>query len=983
MPPPGKRRACGGLIERTRPLDFTFDRKHNQGFEGDTLASALLANGVYLTGRSFKYHRPRGIQGSGYEEPATVVQLAGSEDATNMPVTRVALYDRLVATSINCWPSPNFDVGAVAQTVARLLPAGFYYKTFMWPHWHLFEPFIRRAAGLGRAPSSDPKALHYETRFDHCDVLVVGAGPAGLMAAQIGGRSGARVLLVDDDDRVGGRLLADGGTITGRPASDWISDIAEELDDLPNVTRLRNASAWAYHEHNFIMLTEQRPDEPHVFQRTRRIRAKQVIVATGAIERPIVFANNDRPGVMLASAARTYVNRYAVKPGVRTAVFSNNDSAWQAAVDLDAAGVTVVAIVDVRQHVADSLTEPFRSKGTEIHLGSVVKEAIGAKHVKAVRIASREGDGEKLIQCDLLCVSGGWNPAVHLFSQSRGTLRYDTTLATFVPHVPRENTLCAGSVNGKFDLAGCLSDGLQAGRAAVKACKLTPASVAAPQTVVGPGYHIEPFWGVGPAGSGTKAFVDVQNDVTVADLELAAREGFAAVEHAKRYTTAGMGVDQGKTGNVNVIGVLAGIGRSEPRAVGTTTFRPPYVPVEFGAIAGHRPGPLVLSYRHTPMTQWHQDRGAVMYEAGARWRRPGYYPLPGESFQQTVNRESAAVRHGLGIYDGTPLGKFELRGPDALALLELVYTNRWADLIEGHGRYGLMLTDDGLILDDGVSFKLGDGHYLMTTSTARADAVYRHLEEMLQVHRKHWQVNITPVTEQWANATVCGPKARDFMMAVGTSIGLTNQDFPFMCMRDGTVAGVPARVFRVSYTGELSYEINVACRYGLALWEALISAGERFGVTPIGSEANHVLRVEKGFLSLGHEVDGTADPHDLGISWLIAKNKDDFIGKRALEIRRANSRPRRELVGLLTEKRDETVPEGSPITPGGRKEKTEGFVSACVWSVVQERTVALAMLENGRARMGESIAVRLKGKVVRAEVTAPAFYDPKGEKLRS
>ncbi len=975
-----RRLPAGGRIDRGRRLRFSFDGRELTGCGGDTLASALLANGVTLTGRSFKYHRPRGIQGAGFEEPATLVQLEGADDATNLPVTRVALHDGLVARSVNCWPSASFDLGGVAQRFSALLPAGFYYKTFMWPNWHWYEPFIRRAAGLGRAPR-DARKLRYETRFDHCDVLVVGAGPAGLMAALAAGASGARVLLVDDDHSPGGRLLGDNAIIDGAPAATWVDGAVARLDAMDNVLRLADATAWAYHEHNLVLVTERSPEGP-VFQRTRRVRARRVVLATGAIERPLVFDNNDLPGVMLASAVRVYVNRYAVRPGDRAVVFTNNDSAYATALDLLTAGADVAAVVDVRSAAPGALTERVRRAGIDVLAGAQVTTAHGGRRLAGVLLSPPGGVSQR-IDCDLLCVSGGWNPAVHLFSQARGELRFDAVSSAFVPGDSAQANACAGSSNGTSGLADCLHEGSEAGMRAARDAGFDGSVLEVPPVKDdGPAAPLEPCWHVEtPAGNG-KAFVDIQNDVTLQDLELARREGYGAVEHVKRYTTAGMGVDQGKTGNVNVIGALAQRAGESLETVGTTTFRPPYVPVEFGAIAGQRPGPEYLPYRHTPMTGWHKAHGAVMYEAGARWRRPGYYPQPGETFQQAVNRESEAVREAVGMYDGSPLGKFEIKGRDAVALLELVYTNNWHNLAVGTGRYGLMLTDTGLILDDGVTFRLGGHRYLMSTSTANAGEIYRHLEQILQVERPGWQVLVTPVTAQWANATVCGPLARDVLTATGTDIDLDAADFPFMHMREGQVAGLPARVYRVSFTGELSFEVNVPARHGLALWEALMAAGEPFGITPVGSEASHVLRVEKGFLSLGHEVDGTADPCDLGLGWVMSRRKPDFIGKRAVDIRRNRGGPRRELVGLLPENHAELMIEGAPITPGGRKCASEGFVSACVWSVVRRRTVALGLLRNGRARIGEWVHVRMLDRVVRAQVTQPVFHDPEGRWLR-
>ncbi|MEM7171717.1 MAG: 2Fe-2S iron-sulfur cluster-binding protein, partial [Pseudomonadota bacterium] len=714
MIPLHDRLPSGGLIDRDRRLRFFFNGKSYYGYEGDSLASALLANSVHLTGRSFKYHRPRGIQGYGYEEPATLVQLEGLEDAANWPVTRVPLYEGLRARSINCWPGPAFDLGGVAQAFAQLLPAGFYYKTFMWPDWHLFEPLIRKAAGLGQAPTREAKDLHYESRHHHCDVLVIGAGPAGLMAAMTAGAAGADVLLVDDDLRVGGRLLSETAEIDGEPAEHWLKGVEDRLRAMPSVQYLPQATAWAYHDHNLIMVTERAPAAPHVFQRTWRVRAKEVVLASGAIERPLVFENNDRPGVMLASAARGYAKRYGVRAGGKAVFFANNDSAWRAAFELAAAGVTVASIVDIRADVTPDLAQQAHEKDIDVHLDSHVATALGHKHIRGVKIGSQGNKTLKQVDCDLLCVSGGWNPAVHLFSQSRGSLKYHPSLTSFVPDQTAQRVRVAGSANGTFDLASCLRDGMAAGLEAGRAAGFEAGSLPLPNSTEGFSYGIEPHWGPQDQDSaGKKAFVDVQNDVTVADLDLAVREGFGAVEHAKRYTTTGMGIDQGKTGNINAIGILSGITGTELDQVGTTTFRPPYVPIEFGAVVGARPGPEILVYRHTPMTQWHKDQGAEMYEAGARWRRPGYYPKDDETWLQAAIREAEAVRNRLGVYDGSPLGKYVIKGPDALKLLELVYTNDWANLKPQRGRYGLMLTDDGLILDDGVTFKLGDDHYLM------------------------------------------------------------------------------------------------------------------------------------------------------------------------------------------------------------------------------------------------------------------------------
>ncbi len=999
MAPEPFRLPDGGRIDRTRPVRFRFNGRSFTGRAGDTLASALLAHGERLNARSFKYHRPRGITGAGLEEPSSFVELLGDQAGGSHPITTVQLREGLEARSVNCWPSARFDLLAVNQLIGRLLPASFYYKTFMWPNWHAYEPLIRRAAGLSHAPDADRVKGIYETRHWHCDVLVVGAGPAGLMAALSAAHAGARVLLADDDIEPGGALLGRRAQIDGRPAMDWVTAAVQELDGMPNVTRLSQASAWAYRESNLVVVTERAPSRPGIFQRSWRVRAGQVVVAAGAIERPLVFHNNDRPGVMLASAVQTYVNRYAVLPGRRAVVFTNNSSAYEAAADMLAAGMAVAAVVDTRASVPPEAAALV--PGVQILAGHVVVASAGRRQIRGVKIRARQGGAERHLACDLLAVSGGWNPVVHLFSQSRGSLRYDDDLSAFVADQAQQATQCAGSADGLYDLSACLADGAAKGAQAAQAQGFGAASPqpaqrfqATPTAQVGrsaqppacsstPPHATEAMWHVEPHKASDKAFLDLQHDVTVADIHVSLREGYGAVEHVKRYTTAGMGIDQGKTGNINVVGAIAMAQQTRLDAIGTTTFRSPFTPAEFGALAGARGGSVFLPYRHTPITAWNIAHGAVMIEAGARWRRPGYYPLPGESAQDATRRESLSVRQNLGVYDGSPLGKFEIKGPDAARLLDMLYTSLFANLKTGMGRYGIMLSDDGMILDDGISFKLAPDHYLMSTSTGNADEVYRHMEHFLQIERPGWKVRITPVTTAWANATVCGPNARAFVQALGTDIDLAPAAFPFMALRHGTVAGLRARVARVSFTGELSYEINVRSRDAMQLWNRIMDKGAPLGLTAVGSEASHLLRVEKGFLSLAHEADGTADPIDLGMPWILSTTKPDYLGKRAIAIRRSSKRVRRELVGLLTEDAQRVVSDGAPITPHGARQASEGFVSASVWSVANQRSVALGLLANGRQRIGETVFIRMQEAVVRATVTAPCFYDPAGGKLRS
>ncbi len=951
------RLASGGRIDRNRPLQFQFNGKRYEGYEGDTLASALLANGVRVTARSFKYHRPRGIVGHGPEEPSTLVELDGEDASGNRPATTVPLRDGLSARSVNCWPSPDFDLGGVNQLLGRFIPAGFYYKTFKWPDWHLFEPTIRKAAGLAAAPSRPPCAGRFEARHAHADVLIAGAGPAGLQAALEAGRAGQRVFIADEGPEAGGSLLNRTLTINGRPAMEWVAEAVRELRKMDNVTHLQNATVWAYREHNLLIVNEREPEQNSILERSWRVRAGEVIIATGATERAMVFADNDRPGVMLASSIQAYVNRWGVVPGHRVALFTNNNSVYAVAADLLAAGLAVVAILDSRKKVPQAALD--KVPGISVHPGTVAAGVRGHKRLRAVRAVAVDSGAETWIDCDVLGHSGGWNPTVHLWSQARSSLRFDDNLAAFVPETAAQACRATGAAAGEMNL-GRIIDGGQ---------DLT--------------YDIEPLWRVDVPWQRGKAFLDIQNDVSVSDVHLALREGYDNVEHVKRYTTGGMGIDQGKTGNINIIGTVAMQKGVPLQEVGTTTFRSPYTPVSFGAIGGLREDSVLFPYRHTPVTQWNKNNGAVMYEAGARWRRPGYFPKPGEGLQEAVNRECRAVREGVGVYDGSPLGTFELKGRDVPRFLDFLYTNAMSSLKPGEGRYGLMLSDDGLILDDGVAFRLDAHRWLISTSTGHADAINQHMEKLLQTEFPDWQVMITTVTSQWNNATICGPRARDVLQALGTDIDLSSDAFPFMSFRDGTVAGFPARVVRVSFTGELSFEVNVAPRHMAELWGKVMEAGAPFRILPVGSESSHVLRVEKGFLSLGHEVDGTVDAYDLGMGWVMSKKKPDYLGKRSVLLRRESGRVRRELVGILPKDPTQQVPEGAPLTPGGRKEATEGLVTACVWSVVNDRWVGLALLENGHARHGETAYVRLRDKVIPVTITRPVFHDPDGKLLRS
>ena len=969
----------GGRIDRSKSLSFSFNGKIYYGFEGDTLASALLANGLNVIARSFKYHRPRGIIGSGVEDPASLIELLDEGASGNNLCTAVKLKEGLKAKSINCWPSVDFDIGASAQYFEKLIPAGFYYKTFMWPTWHLFEPFIRIAAGLASAPKTPPKTGHFESRNAHTDFLIIGAGPAGLLATLMAARSGAKVFLVDQNTEAGGSLLSLNLNINQKPAMAWVENVVKEINNMPNVTHLQDSTAWAYREHNLVIVNEREVENVSIIERSWRIRAKKTIIATGAIERSLVFPNNDRPGVMLASAVQTFVNRYSVKPGNNLVLFTNNDSVYPYVQDLKKAEINILAIVDSRKNIADSVLAD--AQNVRVISNSIIKNVIGYKKVNSVVVQSLEDKKLETISCDLLAHSGGWNPMVHLHSQSRGTVKFDDRIAAFVPDHSVQASINIGACNGTFPLneifdetKSLLSGASENSKSLVYEGKLECSKQ---------NYSIEALWSVDLSKEKNKAFLDIQNDVTHDDIQLALREGYSNVEHVKRYTTGGMGFDQGKTGNINIIGVIAKEQGIRLDDVGTTTFRSPFTPVSFGSINGVREGSVALPFRHTPVTKWNLDKGAFMYEAGARWRRPGYFPMAGEGFQEAVNRECHAVRTGVGVYDGSPLGKFELKGENVGEFLDLIYTNIMSSLEPGNGRYGLMLTDDGLIFDDGVAFRIDKYRWFISTSSGHSDAVNQHMLKILAFDYPEWDVKITNITSQWNNATICGPLARKLLKKLGTDMDCENDSFPFMSFREGMIANIPARVIRVSFTGELSFEVNVSPRHMLSLWEKIMQEGKEFDIVPVGSEASHVLRVEKGFLSLGHEVDGTVDPYDLGMGWLMSKKKVDYIGKRSVDLRRSSGKVRRELVGLLPNDPNEAIPEGAPITPNGKKVATEGFTTACVWSVVNNRWVGLALIENGRARYGEEACVRIKDRIISAKITRPVHHDPDGKLLRS
>ena len=991
----------GGRIDRSRRLSFTFNGRSFEGFAGDTLASALIASGTHLTSRSFKYHRPRGILTAGAEEPSALVQLGeGARTEPNLRATQVELYEGLTAAGVNAWPSASCDLAAWTGKLAPLFPAGFYYKTFLWPasFWKaLYEPLIRRMAGLGRAPDA-PDPDSYDRMHVHCDVLVVGGGPAGLSAALAAGETGARVVLVDEQATLGGALLGLRHRIDGTDGAAWAAQAAERLAAMAEVRVLTRTTLFGYYDHNTLSALERRTDHlgPRASAGTTRQRlwtfkAGRVVLATGAHERPLVFADNDRPGILLASAAQRYVNDYAALPGKRAVLFTNNDDAYEVARDIVDAGGAVAAVVDCRAEPAAPLAPALKEAGVALHTGAVIAATHGVKRVRAVTVASLGKDGRatgalRRIGSDSVLVSGGWNPAVHLYCQSGGKLAFEEGRGVFLPGQATQALEVAGAAGGSFGLADCLAEGAATGARAAAEAGFGDGTIPPPPPTDAPEPGaITPFWlapGLKPLGHGkAKHMVDHQDDVTAADIQLAAREGFRSVEHVKRYTTIGMGTDQGKTANVNGLAILAAaLGKSIPES-GTTTYRPPYTPVTFGALAGRDRGALMDPVRRTAMHEWHEAEGAV-FEPVGQWQRPWWYPHAGEDKHAAVARECRAVREAVGLLDASTLGKIDISGPDATTLLDMVYTNTFSTLKLGRVRYGLMCGDDGMVFDDGTTARLGEHHYLMTTTTGNAAHVLEWLEEWLQTEWPELKVYCTSVTEQWATLALAGPHARDVLAKAAPGLALDSDSFPFMSVQEGIVAGVEARVFRISFTGELSFEINVPWHHGRHVWEALMAAGAEHGITPYGTEAMHVLRAERGFIIVGQETDGTTTPQDLGMDWIVSKKKADCLGKRAWSREDTRREDRKQLVGILTDDPKEVLPEGAQLVdkPGRPPLPMIGHVTSSYASPTLGRSIALALVKGGRARTGQTVYASRDGGFRPCKITEPVFYDPAGAK---
>ncbi|MBO8183893.1 (2Fe-2S)-binding protein [Streptomyces sp. DW4-2] len=930
----------GGRISREEALTFSFDGQEYTGFRGDTLASALLANGVHQIGTSVKLGRARGVFAAGSEEPNAVVQIEKPFPEPMLQATAVELYEGLAASSL---------------------------------------------PGRGRL-ADEPDPARYDAVHTHCDLLVVGAGPAGLAAAAAAARTGARVILADEQPELGGSLLGTGTLL------DWAADVGAELDAAPEVRVLRRTTVFGHYDDNYVLAVERRTGHlgekaPAHLSRERvwRIRARRVVLATGAHERSLAFGDNDRPGVMLAGAARTYVNRYGVLPGRRAVVFTTNDSAYAAALDLAAAGVEVAAVVDTRPEPGEAARVAAQA-GIEVLRGYAVTGTTGEPHVTSVTAAAlgEESTGRELA-ADLLLVSGGWNPVVHLYSQAGGKLRHDEALGSFVPDTCRQAVEVAGAAGGPASLPACLADGASAGTRAVEAEGFAireplQLPAAADSATSEPSSPAAQLWVV-PGADPDRSFVDLQRDVTVADLARATGAGLRSVEHVKRYTTAGTAHDQGKTSGVLASGVVAHLLGVEVGELGTTTFRSPYAPVSFAALAGRDRGALHDPVRVTALHDWHIAHGAEFENVG-QWKRPWYYPRDGEDMTAAVLRECRAAREGVALMDASTLGKIEVRGPDAGVFLDRLYTNMMSNLKVGRIRYGVMCGADGMVFDDGTVIRLAEDRYLTTTTTGNAAAVLEWMEEWLQTEWPELKVHCTSVTEQWATVALVGPRSRDVLGSLAPHLAVDNTDFPFMTWRDTEVAGIPARVCRISFSGELAYEINVLPWYATALWEALYEAGRPQGITPYGTETMHVLRAEKGYPIVGQDTDGTVTPQDLGMSWVVSKKKRDFVGKRS-HARADASRPdRKHLVGLLPDDPGTLLPEGAHLVADAPLPEPPvpmlGHVTSSYRSAALGRTFALALVKGGRELIGDRLYAPVGGALVPVTVTSSVLYDPEG-----
>ena len=986
----------------SKDISFTFDGKKYFGHEGETLAEALIGNGVFLVGRSFKYHRPRGIISAGSEEPNAIVQLeSGKITEPNVRTTEIIIYEGLSAKSQNNWPNVNFDIGSINNFLSPFFPAGFYYKTFMWPpkFWEKYEYFIRRAAGLGKSPTEDDPD-RYEHFHYHCDVLVVGGGISGLYAAELAAKVNLKVLLLEQKSKAGGEINNDPDVklkpISQEPIDNFPTKLFDEiyanLERLDNVKIVTDTTVFAYMHHNYLLAC-QKINNVNIRQIIWKIRAKKVVLATGSIERPLTFHNNDRPGIMLSHSARKYANRN-LDLGKNIVIFTNNDYAYQTAIDFKMLDSFIsVMVVDLRKNSKGDLIKEAKALGVHILFNHIITNTKGWKKINSVFVHKINEETNEIIDdygkipCDLLCISGGWTPTVHLFTQSRGKLIYRESDATFIPHNSFQEEVSVGACNGTFALDKIIDETYNKisklissfGKKTKKENYFT--SLKIKKTFYDKMKHL---WII-PSNrhfGKTKMFVDFQNDVTAKDIKLALKEGYKSIEHIKRYTTTGMATDQGKISNINALGIVSKLSGIPIHELGTTTFRLPYTPVTFGAMAGRHVKEFFDVERTTPIHQWHEDHGAKFEDVG-QWKRAWYYPKENEDMLQAVNREVKATRDGIGILDASTLGKIDIKGRDASEFLNQVYTNAWSKLEIGKCRYGLMLGDDGMVIDDGVTSRLGEYHYIMTTTTGNAASVMSKLEDWLQTEWPELKVYLTSVTEQFATISINGPYSPQLMKKLCSNHDFSKENFPHMSFQNIEIDSVLCRVMRISFTGEMCYEINVPSSYAKALWSKCFELGQKYNITPYGTEAMHVLRAEKGFIIVGQETDGSVTPIDLDMSWIVSKKKYDFIGKRALNRSDTVREDRKQLVGILTKEPLEILEEGAQLVEleTSLPMTMVGHVTSSYYSPNLKRSFALALVKGGLKKKGSKLLAPMPNKTIEVEVTDPIFIDPSNERL--
>ena len=988
-----------GLINRNKKISFKFNGKKYFGYEGDTLASALIANGVHLIGRSFKYHRPRGFFGAGVDEPYAIVQLyRNNETYPNVRATEQEIFEGLEAKSVNCWPSVNFDIGAINNFFNKFFPAGFYYKTFMWPKsfWYrIYEPFIRKSAGFG-VVSIKHDQERYEHKYEYCDLLITGSGPSGLASAYAAAKNGASVILAEDKPRFGGTLLTSEVNIGNQSGKEWAEHIVAELKEMPNVILKNRAQIFGYYDHNMLVMSERINDhlpkskKYSPKQRLWYIRAKEVVISSGSIERPIVFGNNDTPGVVLASAAKEYLKVYGVLVGKKPLIFTNNDSAYETAIEFKKNGIWPI-VLDTRSNPDSEIINETKSMGIDIKFSYVVIAAKGYKKVKSAEIAKISEDKKNLgkienISCDCICVSGFWTPTIHLASQSGNKTIFNENIDAFVPSKSKQRETTLGSANGIFTLEETIKTSFEAGYEISKKITKNENKISVPKVSEKKHIQHDKFWCVPlPKEKTYKRFLDFQNDVAVTDVELALREGYRSIEHVKRYTTLGMATDQGKTSNLNGLQLVSNIENKIVPAVGHTTFRPPYTPVTIGAIVGREIDKHSKATRKSPMHFWHEKNNAVFVDAGI-WLRPRYYKQDNEGLFEASKREAENVRKNVGVCDVTTLGKIDVKGPDAAEFLNRVYTNAWLKLPVGKARYGVMLREDGIVMDDGTTTRISENHYHMTTTTAQAANVLSHLEYYLQIVWPELKVNVVSTTEQWAGAAIAGPKSRSLLQKLFPDLDVSNEGLPFMGYVESNLFGVHARIFRISFSGELAYEINVKSNNGNFMWEKIIEVGKEFAIQPYGTEALSTLRIEMGHVA-GSELDGRTIPYDNGLQGMVSKKKD-FIGKRSLNRQAFIAEDRQKVVGVIPLDKKTSIPEGSHLVKDDNASLPNpklGHVSASCWSVEYNNPFSIAILKDGKNMIGQKLFAMspLKNKSIPVEIVSSHYVDPKGERVRS